>query len=143
MNLRKILSFGLAFSLSVFGYAALAQEHGEAPAAHGDSHATPAGHAAEGHAAEGHAAEGHGAEHAGGHHGPAPMNWTDLSDKERPAYIGLLINFGVLVTLYYTLGKKPITAGLKQRRVNIGKDIDEAAKMLEEAKERAKKYQAD
>jgi F-type H+-transporting ATPase subunit b len=41
------------------------------------------------------------------------------------------------------LGKKPITEALKQRRVTIGKDIDEAQALLAEAKERAKKYQAD
>jgi F0F1-type ATP synthase membrane subunit b/b' len=81
--------------------------------------------------------------HDAGHHGPDPINWTDLSDKQRPAFIALLVNFGLLVALYYTLGKKPVVEGLKQRRVNIGKDIDEASKMLEEAKERAKKYQAD
>lgn len=79
----------------------------------------------------------------GEHHGPAPINWTDLSDKHRPAFIAMLVNFGLLAALYYTLGKKPAALGLKQRRVNIGKDIEDARKMLEEAKERAKKYQAD
>ncbi len=89
--------------------------------------------------------DGEHAEHGAhaGHHGPEAMNWTDLSDKSRPAFIGLLVNFGILVALYYTLGKKPVTEGLKQRRINIGKDIDEARKMLEEAKERATKYQGD
>jgi len=93
-------------------------------------------------------AKGHDKEHPEGHgdahgHGPAPINWTDLSDKHRPAFIALLVNFGLLAALYYTLGKKPVAEGLKQRRVNIGKEIDEARKMLEEAKERAKKYQGD
>jgi F-type H+-transporting ATPase subunit b len=78
-----------------------------------------------------------------GHHGPEPINWTDLSDKKRPAFVGMLINFALLIGLYYTLGKKAVSEGLRQRRINIGKDIDEARKMLEEAKERAKKYQAD
>jgi F-type H+-transporting ATPase subunit b len=82
-------------------------------------------------------------EHEATHHGPDPINWTDLSDKHRPAFIALLVNFGLLAALYYTLGKKPIAEGLKQRRINIGKDIEEARKMLEEAKERAKKYQVD
>ncbi len=103
---------------------------------HGDTHAGDVAAQHEGAHAEGH---GHGAEH----HGPAPINWTDLSDKHRPAFIALLVNFGILAALYYTLGKKPVTEGLKQRRVNIGKEIDEARKMLEEATERAKKYQAD
>lgn len=85
---------------------------------------------------------GHG-EHgaAGGHHGPEAINWTDIWDSKRPAVLALVINFGVLMTLYYMLGKKPITEALKQRRVTIGKDIDEAQKLLDEAKERAKKYQ--
>ncbi len=93
---------------------------------------------------EGHgeAAE-HGAAHGGGHHGPEAINWTDISDKHRPAFIALVLNFGLLVGLYYTLGKKPVAEGLKQRRINIGKDIEEAQKLLAEAQERAKKYQAD
>jgi F-type H+-transporting ATPase subunit b len=85
----------------------------------------------------------HDAHAAGGHHAPLAINWTDISDHHRPAYVALLINFGLLVGLYYTLGKKPIAEALKQRRVTIGKDIEEAQKILAEAKERAKKYQAD
>ncbi len=90
----------------------------------------------------GHGAGAERAEHAA-QHGPAPINWGDIGDHHRPAYIALLVNFGLLVGLYYTLGKKPITEALKQRRVTIGKDIEEAQKLLAEAKERAKKYQAD
>lgn len=130
--------------------------HGDphvAPAGRGgeaaDPHAAPAGHEgahgnAAGHEGAGHGGAGHeGAGHGGGHHGPAAINWTDFSDKSRPAFVGLLINFGILAAIYYSLGKKPVVEGLKQRRVNIGKDIDEARAMLQEAKERAKKYQAD
>src|SRR5262249_49526490 len=90
----------------------LAQEHG--------------GHQGKAETAEG--AE-HGAEHhaAGGHaHGPPDINLFDFSDKERPAYIAMLLNFGILAALYYTLGKKPVTEGLKQRRITIGKEIEEA-----------------
>jgi F-type H+-transporting ATPase subunit b len=94
------------------------------------------------HEVKGHQTE-HAADHGDEHHGPAPINWTDLGDKHRPAYIALLVNFGLLVGLYYTLGKKPIAEGLKNRRITIGKDIEEARKMLAEAKERASKYQAD
>jgi F-type H+-transporting ATPase subunit b len=85
----------------------------------------------------------HGEEHGANHHGPAPINWTDISDKTRPAFIALALNFGILVAIYYALGKKGVTDGLKKRRIDIGKDIDDARKMLDEAKERAKKYQAD
>lgn len=87
-----------------------------------------------------HASEAHG---GGGHHGPEALNFGDIFDKRRPALISLFLNFGVLMTLYYMLGKKPIASALKQRRVTIGKEIDEAQALLAEAKERAKKYQGD
>lgn len=86
--------------------------------------------------------EGAAAHHEGGHHGPEPINWTDLSDKKRPAFIALLINFGLLAALYYTMGKKPVVEGLKQRRVTIGQEIEDARAMLKEAEARAEKYQA-
>lgn len=113
--------------------------HGETTGAQSGEHrADTAGHDEH---ANGEHADG---EHAaGGHHGPEAINWTDIWDKRRPAVLALVINFGVLMTLYYMLGKKPVTEALKQRRVTIGKEIDEAQKLLEEAKERAKKYQSD
>jgi F-type H+-transporting ATPase subunit b len=172
MKMKRLVSILLALAIAAVTAVALAQTHtdpaeghaadphaaptGHAPAPTGhadDSHVAPTGHAAaplghsDPHAAAPHDAhaegKGHAAGHGGGHHGPADINWTDLSDKSRPALIALIVNFGLLVALYYTLGKKPIAEGLKQRRINIGKDIEEARKMLDEAKERAKKYQAD
>lgn len=145
-KLRLLLGAAALSSAALFGTLALAQEHADphAPAAE-PAHGDPHGHT-------GADTKGHDKTHpendphaaAGGHgHGPAPINWTDLSDKSRPAFIALLINFGLLAGLYYTLAKKPVAEGLKQRRINIGKDIDDARKMLAEAKERAKKYQAD
>lgn len=136
LKARRIAAIGVLAAAGLTTTVALAQEHGHGEPAHG-AEAT-AGHA-EG--AHGEHAEGAHGEHGG--HGPAPLNWTDLSDKTRPAMIALLVNFGLLAGLYYTLAKKPVAEGLKQRRVNIGKDIEDARKMLEEAKERAKKYQAD
>ncbi len=140
---RLLLSAAAIAIAALLGTYAFAQEHGEP--AHGDPHGHT-GADTKGHdkthpegTTDPHAAAGHGGEH----HGPAPINRTDLSDKSRPAFIALLINFGILAGLYYTLAKKPVAEGLKQRRVNIGKDIEDARKMLEEAKERAKKYQAD
>lgn len=132
---------------------AFAQEHTDpaehAPTGHAPATATatPAEHGAPA-GEHGASAAEHGAaagEHAvaGGHHGPEAINWTDIWDKRRPAVLALVINFGVLLTLYYMLGKKPVTEALKQRRITIGKEIDEAQKLLEEAKERAKKYQGD
>jgi F-type H+-transporting ATPase subunit b len=153
---KHLLTFA-ALVVALFaltGTAAFAQDH-EAPAAapHGmpaAQHGAPAaahGAAAPAHgAAEEHGAtEGHGeGDHAAaGHHGPEAINWTDIGDKKKPAIIALVINFGVLMTLYYLLGKKPIAAALKQRRVTIGKDIDEAQALLDEAKELAKTYQSE
>lgn len=132
---------------------AFAQDHGQVTDPNGNKVNT--GHAPTGHspttgtvnepgAHPGEHAEGGAGDHAGGgHHGPEALNWTDIWDKKRPAIIALVINFGVLMTLYYMLGKKPITAALQQRRVTIGKDIDEAQALLDEANERAKKYQAE
>lgn len=139
-RLRLYAATFAAIMLSATGLAA-AQEHGghgghDAPAA---AHGEPAPHGTE----HGPAEHGASAEHGAAHHGPEAINWTDISDKHRPAFIALVVNFGLLVGLYYTLGKKPVAEGLKQRRVNIGKDIDEAQKLLAEAQERAKKYQAD
>jgi F-type H+-transporting ATPase subunit b len=128
---RLVLAGFIVAILALSTALALAQEHG---AQSGEHRSDPS------------AAEGHeGGEHAegGGHHGPAPINWTDIWDTKRPAFLALAINFGVLLTLYYMLGKKPVAEALKQRRVTIGKDIDEAQALLDEAKERAKKYQAE
>jgi F-type H+-transporting ATPase subunit b len=124
---------------------AVAQEDGEE---HAPIHATPPTpdrHPGAAPLAPSRAPGGGGAHDAHGdaHHGPAEINWTDLSDTHRPAFIALVVNFGLLIGLYYTLGKKPIAKALKQRRVTIGKDIEDAQKMLAEAKERAKKYQGD
>jgi F-type H+-transporting ATPase subunit b len=139
---RVVLVTGLLAALALATTVALGQPHT-------DPHHPPAADPTTGHFAhEPPDAKGQEKKHPEGghdkaHHGPEPINWTDLSDKSRPAFIALLVNFGLLAAIYYSLGKKPITEGLKQRRINIGKDIDEARKMLEEAKERAKKYQAD
>jgi F0F1-type ATP synthase membrane subunit b/b' len=71
----------------------------------------------------------------------APINWTDFGSST-PPYLAMVINFGILAAGYYLLGKKPIAAALQNRRDTIAKDIDEANKMLGEAQERAKTYQA-
>lgn len=134
-----LMAIGLILSLALLGRLATAQPHTDPHHPAVDSETGRV-------AADAPDPKGHDAVHpeaAHGHHGPEPINWTDISDKKRPALIALFVNFGLLAALYYTLGKKPVAEGLKQRRVNIGKDIDEARKMLEEAKERAKKYQAD
>lgn len=161
MNKKKrIFALLAAFAISSIGTIALAQHQqrpppGERPAT---MHGQPGEHAPNGGATGEHgehkadnaaehadeAAEGgEHAEHAAHEHGPEAINWTDFSDHSRPAYLGLLINFGILLALYYTMGKKGVVDGLKQRRVDIAKEIEEAAAVLAEAKERAKKYQGD
>lgn len=132
----KLTAIAAALILATAGLA-YAQQHDE-PAKPHEATAPKGEHGAETKGEHG------GGEHAGGgHHGPAAINWTDISDKTRPAFLALAVNFGLLVAIYFGLGKKPVVDGLKKRRVEIGKDIEDAAKMLEEAKERAKKYQAD
>lgn len=131
---------------SLLAGTAIAQDHGEHGGAEHGTQAAPTAHAPTP-AAHGESAASHEATHdehaAGAHHGPEAINWTDISDHHRPAFVALAINFGVLVVGYYLLGKKPISNALKQRRVTIGKAIEDAQAMLSEAKERAKKYQAD
>jgi F-type H+-transporting ATPase subunit b len=95
--------------------------------------------------------EGHkaGAEHAAGSEGqgeaheeaPPPINWTNFGGNT-PPFLAMLINFGILAAGYYLLGRKPIAAGLQNRRDTITKEIDEAQRMRKEAEERAKRYQA-
>jgi F0F1-type ATP synthase membrane subunit b/b' len=70
-----------------------------------------------------------------------PINWVNFGSST-PPYLAMVINFGILAAGYYLFGKKPIAAALQNRRDTIAKDIDEANKMLGEAQERAKTYQA-
>jgi F-type H+-transporting ATPase subunit b len=144
-RVRIIIAVALVACVGIVTTLAVAQEqHGaqpnqghqpRGPEGHGDPDPKAGMHDTH-HPEGGHA----GPEH---HAGPAPINWTDISDPHRPAFIALVINFGLLFGAYYVLGKKPIVGALKQRRVTIGKAIEDARDMLKEAKERAKKYQAD
>lgn len=123
-----------AASLSIAGLALAAPPAPHSP--HGET-----GHDGHGAPASGHGASAAGG-HGGGHHGPAPINWTDTSNKKQPPYIALVVNFALLVFLYYKFGKKPVAEGLKKRREQIAKQIEEAARIKQEAEERAKKYQS-
>lgn len=151
MNVRKFGAYVFAASL-VFGTAgasfaeeeqpgaaqeqpaehapAITQGHESAPAAHGE-HATAGEH--------GEHATG---AHAGGEHAPEPINWTDTSNKKQPPYIAMLVNFAVLLFIYWRFGKKPIAEALEKRREGVAKQIEEASRIKKEAEERAKKYQA-
>ena len=72
---------------------------------------------------------------------PAPINWTAFG-ATTPPFLAPLVNFGILVAGYYLLGKRPIMAGLVARRDAIAGEIEQASRMLREAQERAKTYQA-
>jgi F-type H+-transporting ATPase subunit b len=73
---------------------------------------------------------------------PPSMNLFDIHDKKTVPYAVYVFNFGLLIWLYVTMGKKPIAEGLKARRESIAKEIEDAQKMKKEARQRAKKYQA-
>ncbi len=132
---KRLFAASFAAIVATATGVAIAQEHDHAPSTGAQGHGPAVGPE--------HGASEHGPAAHGVHHGPEAINWTDVSDKHKPAFIALVVNFGLLVGLYYTLGKKPVTDGLKQRRITIGKDIEEAQKLLAEAQERAKKYQGD
>jgi F-type H+-transporting ATPase subunit b len=88
-----------------------------------------------------HAATEHGAEHGAEEHAPAPINWFDFSNKAQPPYAAMLINFGLLLAIYYFFGKKPIGDALQNRRATVAKEIEEAQRMKREAEARAERYQ--
>ena len=74
---------------------------------------------------------------------PGPIKWFDqqVLNNKQPPYLALVFNFAVLVFIYYRFGKEPIANALKARRNNIGKQIENAAQILKEAKGRARRYQ--
>ncbi len=72
---------------------------------------------------------------------PKPINWFDWTNHEQPAYGAMLLNFAVLMGLYYWFGKAPVAEALKNRRAGIAKEIEEAKRMRDEAEARAVKYQ--
>jgi F-type H+-transporting ATPase subunit b len=88
--------------------------------------------------------EGHGEHGAKGEHEHErkPFNFADFGNKEVTPYAALLINFALLVGMYYLMGRKGVADGLKKRRERVAKEIEEAQRMLEEAEGRAKTYQS-
>lgn len=73
---------------------------------------------------------------------PGAINFADFGNNKQPPLLALLINFGILVYIYYTYGKGPVAQGLKERRDAIAKDIENAAMILAEAEKRAETYQS-
>lgn len=74
-------------------------------------------------------------------HAPKPINWTDFSNHEQPPLAFMVLNFVVLMGIYYKYGKGPISEGLKNRRATIAREIEEAQRMRKEAEARALVYQ--
>ena len=143
--------FALALTATAPAFAQAHGDHAPAPAAApapADPHAAAPDHAAAvpgDHVAP--AGGDHGGEHAAEHgehggHGPKPMNWVDFGNKETAPYVSQLINFAVLLAIFYFVGKKPVMEGLKARRASVAKEIEEAQRMKKEADARAKMYQA-
>jgi F-type H+-transporting ATPase subunit b len=71
---------------------------------------------------------------------PASMNWTDFGSKT-PPFVAVVLNFAILATAYYMLGKKPIGTALQNRRDSIAREIEEAQRAKAAAEQRAKIYQ--
>jgi F-type H+-transporting ATPase subunit b len=76
--------------------------------------------------------------------GPGPLTfWTwDLVNNKHAAYGAMLFNFVVLLLIYWRFGKQPVAEGLKNRKHAIAAQIENAQKILREAKQRSKRYRA-
>jgi F-type H+-transporting ATPase subunit b len=76
--------------------------------------------------------------------GPAPFKLWDSQILLNPQvpYGAMLINFGLLLLLFYRFGKAPLAQGLKTRKVSIAAAIENAQKILREARQRSKRYRA-
>ncbi|WP_394826317.1 hypothetical protein [Pendulispora albinea] len=110
------------------------QGHGAAESGHG-------AHTAGGDEAEHGEGGGHGQGAHEGHHGPGDINWFTFGNPKQPPLIANLINFAILVWVFWRFGREPIAKALSRRREDIKQKIDEAQRIKREAKERAKKYQ--
>jgi F-type H+-transporting ATPase subunit b len=133
------------------------------PPGHGaiNPHALPppgahAPQAGDGHGAPGHGAPGHGDGHGEGEHALGPINWFSglLGEKDgvepdlltrktgMPVpFLANIINLSVLLYLGFRFGKKPLEEGLKKRKTDLMRDIDEAAKVKAEAEARLGEYE--
>ena len=75
---------------------------------------------------------------------PADIEWWTSSFLSNPhvSYGAMAINFLILIGIYYRFGKKPLAEGLKDRKKSIASSIENAQKILGEAKQRSKKYKS-
>ncbi len=127
MGKRRILGLAAALLVSVSSVSiAYAEGEGEkgAPSHDGAKH------------------EGKDAEHEGEHEGPpGEINWSDFGNKKQPPFAALALNFAALAGIYYFAFRKGVATALVERKVSIAKDIESAQGMLQDAKDRAKRYQ--
>jgi F-type H+-transporting ATPase subunit b len=70
------------------------------------------------------------------------FNFADIYRKHPRPFVASLVNFAILLLIYYGAGKKPILSALAERRKSIAKEIEEANRLKQEAETRAKQYQA-
>jgi F-type H+-transporting ATPase subunit b len=75
---------------------------------------------------------------------PGPIKWwdTQILNNAHVPYGAMLFNFALLVFIYYRFGKKPVAEGLKNRKISIAGAIENAQKILGEARQRAKRYKS-
>lgn len=85
--------------------------------------------------------EGKDAEHEEHEGPPGEINWADFGNKKQPPFAALVLNFAGLAVIYYFAGRKPVATALVERKASIAKDIESAQGMLQDAKDRAKRYQ--
>lgn len=120
------------------------------PGGHGNPHGPTAG------PGDPHAPPASGDAHGGGEHHLGPINWAfglfgekdgvepDLMTRRKGMpvpFLANLINFAVLAYLGMRFGQKPLTEGLKKRKLDIMREIDEAGKVRAEAEERLAEYE--
>jgi F-type H+-transporting ATPase subunit b len=130
VNVGRVARFVVLFAVLSVGWLSFRSAHASAPEPKATSEVV--------HGAPAHETE---VEESGP---PGPIKWFDtqiLSNKQ-PPYLTVLFNFALLIGLYYWLGRKPIASALKARRDGIGKKIENAALILKEAKDRARRYRA-
>ena len=72
-----------------------------------------------------------------------PEWWTmKFLNNPRVSYGAMVINFLILLGIYYRFGKKPMAEALVERKKSIASSIENAQKILSEAKHRSKKYKS-
>ncbi|HEY1958035.1 MAG TPA: hypothetical protein VGH28_20580 [Polyangiaceae bacterium] len=76
--------------------------------------------------------------------GPKPFHFfgpdNGLFNNKEPPFWAFIFNFAILLLIYWRFGKKPVAEALKQRKLSIAAQIENAQKILREAKQRSKRY---